>query len=82
MRPNRDSDYTYISSFKQLREELTRLSYEVRLTRKKLDLSLMELSDIFSPVRLLGAVARQWVKPLSASLRQWVENFIKGRSSR
>ncbi|GAO28746.1 hypothetical protein JCM15548_1870 [Geofilum rubicundum JCM 15548] len=52
------------------------------MTRKKLDLSLMELSDIFSPVRLLGAVARQWVKPLSASLRQWVENFIKGRSSR
>jgi hypothetical protein len=82
MRPNRDIDYAYISSFKQLREERTRLSYEVRLTRKKLDLSLMELSDIFSPIRLLGAVARQWVKPLSSSLRHWVENFIKGRSKR
>jgi hypothetical protein len=82
MKPNRDIDYSYISSFKQLREERTRLSYEVRLTRKKLDLSLMELSDVFSPVRLLAAVARQWVKPLSTALRQWVENLIKGRSSR
>lgn len=74
-----DNDYSHISSFKQLREERIRLSYEVRLTRKKLDLSLMELSDVFSPVRLFTAVAREWIKPVSASIRHWLENFFRGR---
>jgi len=80
MRPKMDNDYTHISSFKQLKEERIRLSYEVRLTRKKLDLSLMELSDVFSPIRLFSAVAREWVKPISRSIRHWLEDFIKGRS--
>lgn len=82
MRTKVDNDYTHISSFKQLKEERIRLSYEVRLTRKKLDLSLMELSDVFSPIRLFSAVAKEWVKPISRSIRQWIEDFIKGRSGR
>ncbi len=77
-----DNDYTQISSFKQLKEERVRLSYEVRLTRKKLDLSLMELSDVFSPIRLFTAVAREWIKPVSRSIRHWLEDFIRGRSKR
>jgi hypothetical protein len=77
-----DNDYSYISSFKQLRQERIRLSYEVRLHRKKLDLSLMELSDVFSPVRLFTSVAREWIKPVSASIRHWIEDIFRGRSRR
>jgi hypothetical protein len=80
MKLKMDTDYSHIGSFKQLREERIRLSYEVRLTRKKLDLSLMELSDVFSPLRLITAVAREWIKPLSSSIRQWLESFFRGRS--
>ena len=77
-----DNDYTHISSFEQLKEERIRLSYEVRIIRRKLDLSLMKLSDVFSPVRLFTAIAREWIKPISASIRHWLEDFIRGRSRR
>jgi len=75
-----EKDYTYIKSFRQLKEERLRLSYEIRLSRRKLDLSLMELGDIFSPIRLFSTVAKEWIKPVSKSIRYWLEDFFRGHA--
>jgi len=50
------STHTYkrIGSFVELSNEKIRLSYESRLARTKLDLSLLKLGEELKPARLLG----------------------------
>ncbi|ASB50683.1 hypothetical protein [Alkalitalea saponilacus] len=76
----RKISYHYIESFQELEEEKTRLLYEVRLARRKLDLSVMEFSAALSPMRLLSSALAEWIKPLSGALRQWIESKITGQS--
>ncbi|HHU58699.1 MAG TPA: hypothetical protein GXZ39_10440 [Bacteroidales bacterium] len=73
-------DFRHITSFKQLSDERTRLSFEVRLSRKKLDMALMEFNEIFSPLRLAGTLAREWMKPLLGSIRRRIQDYISGKT--
>ena len=68
--------YKRIGSFVELSNEKIRLSYESRLARRKLDLSLLKLQEELKPARLLGGLASRWLLPLSETIKSHIINFF------
>jgi hypothetical protein len=74
--------YDHINSFNDLKNEQFRLLYETRLARRKLEMSVLELQSTLSPIRLLGTLFSEWAKPVKANIKQWLVDFIQGRSKK
>lgn len=73
------STHTYkrIGSFVELSNEKIRLSYESRLARTKLDLSLLKLGEELKPARLLGLMASRLLVPLSETIKSRLVSFFQ-----
>jgi hypothetical protein len=76
MKSSNITPYSDIESFEDLRNEKMRLSYEVRIAKRKIDVAVMELSSALSPVRLLSNLLAEWMQPISAGIKQWLEGFF------
>lgn len=72
---SRKSDrYSRISSFSELRKEKYKLSLELRLAKTKLDMTMLELKNSFSPARLFASLTSGLIKPFSELIRNWISN--------
>lgn len=66
--------YSRISSFRELREEKYRLSLELRLTKTRLDMTLLELEGSLRSTRLFALYSSTLIKPFSELIRNWISS--------
>ncbi|WP_026475598.1 hypothetical protein [Alkaliflexus imshenetskii] len=76
---NNKSPYSDIESFSDLENEKMRLTYEVRIARRKMDLAILELGASLNPIRLASSLFGELLKPVTAGIRQWIEGVFSGR---
>lgn len=63
--------YNHIDSFKALETEKMRMYYEVKLSKRKIDLRLMEMEMMLNPMRLMPFVFNEMLSPLVGNLKDW-----------
>ncbi len=68
--------YEHIDSFKKLSDAKMQLTYEARLSRRKMDMAIYEVHAALSPVRILSALLASSVKPLSKGLFNWLGGLL------
>ena len=68
--------YEHIDSFKKLSDTKMQLTYEARLSRRKMDMAIYEVRAALSPVRILSALLTSSVKPISKGLFNWLGGLI------
>ncbi|HKL71630.1 MAG TPA: hypothetical protein VJ855_03155 [Marinilabiliaceae bacterium] len=68
--------YEHIDSFKKLADAKMQLTYETRLSRRKMDMAIYEVRAALSPVRILSGLLTSSVKPLSKGLFNWLGGLL------
>ncbi len=82
MKNKTNSSFNRIDSFNKIQLEKNRLSYEVKLSRKRLDLSVWELSAALNPSRIISVAVAELLKPISTGARLWFRNLFSRRSNK
>lgn len=73
----RNNPFSYIDSFKALEAEKMRMYYEVKLSKRKIDMRIMELGTLLNPIRLLPFVFTEILRPLTGSLKSWFQGLFQ-----
>ncbi len=71
--------YSDIESFSDLKNEKMRLTYEVKIARRKLDLAVLELGASLNPIRLASSLFGELLKPVTAGIKHWLEGLFTAR---
>lgn len=73
-----NNPYAHIDSFGALQAEKIRMYYEVKLSKRKLDLRIIELESMLNPMRLVPFFVSELVRPLAGNMKEWFLNLIHG----
>ncbi len=72
----KNSSFSHIDSFKTLEAEKMRVYYNVKLSKRKIDLRITELGLLLNPLRILPLIFSELVKPFAGNFRTWIESIF------
>jgi hypothetical protein len=72
----RNSHFSHIDSFKALEAEKMRMYFEVKLSKRKIDLRMMEMGMMLNPMRFLPYLVSKLVRPLAGNLKSWLTHLF------
>lgn len=75
----RNNSFAHIDSFRALEAEKIRMYYEVKLSKRKIDIRIMEFEMLMNPMRLMPFLFSELIKPLTGNMREWFLNLFHGR---
>ena len=75
----RNNPYAHIDSFGALQAEKMRMYYEVKLSKRKLDMDLIEMESIMNPFRMIPYFVSELVRPLAGNLKEWFLSIFHGQ---
>lgn len=73
----RNNHFSHIDSFKALEAEKMRLYFEVKLSKRKIDLRMMELGMMLNPMRFVPLLINELIQPLVNNFKTWFVGLFK-----
>jgi hypothetical protein len=78
----RNSHFSHIDSFKTLEAEKMRMYFAVQLSKRKIDLRMMELGMMLNPMRLVPFLFTELIRPLVGNLKSWFDGLFQGNKAK